>query len=384
MDAQPYCADWLKENTGAMRYFVNLPLLGVLFAIWWLVKFRLLDDKSGLEASVAVGVGTISSWVLLAVALIGCVAAGGFDWLPLNSRVSVFAAVLGSFAVVVVLSLASIGIAMEAADAGRQWSASTIWAARLVTIGVPVALVAYVAVLLNGPDTWRAAAGWQYLFLAVLGGLGLVAGYISIGELQRQQAIAAANQAQEQIADDARGQEQRRAMQALTDTDPLIQWDQYVGANVPEDVRTEALRRIAKRPSLETDLTAALTNPNTLWSNEVLWLMLQLDFKPSKALEHPVRVAIANWAASLRDKSNDTAGDGDRYVDLYQPAQLDRVLDVARMMAGKAKIDLSEALDSVQRVVTEVYPTSQAAGTFPNRVAKTKLDIKALLATTAQ
>lgn len=363
---------------------MNLPLIGVLLAIWWLVKFRLLEDRAGLEASVAVGVGTISSWVLLAVLLFGCAMVGAFDWLPVSGRTSVFAAVLGSFACVVVLSLTPIGIAMETADARQQWSSVTVAAAQLVAIGVPVVLSAYAACLLNGPDTWRAAAGWQYLFLGVVLALCLAAGYVSLVEWRRQQAIADQNQAQEQIVDDARAQEQRRAMQALSDVDPLIQWDQFVGANVPEDVRAEALRRIAGRPTLEADLTAALTNENTLWSNEVIWLMLQLDFKPSSALEPPVRVAVTHWAASLRDKSNDTAGDGDRYVDLYQSAQLDRVLAVTRMMAAKARVDLGDALDVVRQAVVECYPTSQAAATFPSRVADMKQQIKAILAAPAK
>jgi hypothetical protein len=369
-----------KKVRAAMRYLLNLPLLAALFGIWWLVKFRLLDDEPGLGPSLAVAIGTISCWVLVAVVLAGCILTGAFDWLQMQSRGGSFALVLGVFGLVTLLSLASIGIAMEAAPSIRAWQMTTAPAARLVTIGIPVVLLTYSACLINGPTIWRMMTGWQYGVLMVLAGLSLVAIYVSVGEINRRQEIASANQAADQLAADSQGQEQRRAMQALSDADPLIQWDQFVGANVPADVRAEALRRIAARPTLEADLTAALTNENTLWSNEALSLMLQLAFKPSPALEAPVRTAFAHWTAALRDKSNDTGGDGDRYVDLYQTPQLGRALSVTKLMAEQSGIDLGDALDAIQQAVVEVYPTSSAAASFPGEVADMKRQIRAILA----
>jgi hypothetical protein len=54
------------------------------------------------------------------------------------------------------------------------------------------------------------------------------------------------------------------------------------------------------------------------------------------------------------------------------------------MMAAKARVDLGDALDVVRQAVVECYPTSQAAATFPSRVADMKQQIKAILAAPAK
>ena len=80
---------------------------------------------------------------------------------------------------------------------------------------------------------------------------------------------------------------------ALTDADPLLKWYQYSTYASPDDVRLEAMRRIAARPNLDAELVAVLGSENPLWAGEGVRFVADLPITPSPALVDAVRGASA-------------------------------------------------------------------------------------------
>ena len=369
-----------------MRYLLNLPILVAAFGAGLFLYLAVLSDKptggdAQMGAAFAIVFAAFLYTVGLAVALIGCVAAGGFDWIPVDGRGLRFVIVIAGFIAIGLLCFASISITMETTGSDQRWSHGVVVAARWVAIGMPAILILYAAWIVNAPLELRAVAAGRYGLFAGVAIFGALAGFVTIQEMARWNRQAAANAAAEQAREDEAVQETRRNFAALTDADPLFTWDIYVGYyNIPDDIRETALVRIAARPTLEADLTEALASGNSLWVQEALSLVGRLPFQPSGGLSEPVTRAIDRLTSELAEEAKAQNYDGDQYIDHYRASLLSTVREAAVKMAPGAGLDLSDRLDRLQTVVIEGYPKSSAAVTFPGEVAAAKKQIAAALA----
>ncbi len=207
-----------------MRYLINLPLIGAFLCGWALVHLTILTSPprggdAGMGAAIAIVGSGFFLWGLLAVVLAGAAMAGGFTWMPGDSRGARAFMVLLAFGAIVLISLLPIGVAMETAGRtdSRVWSPTVIWAARAVAAGLPLVLLAYAAWHINAPETLRDLAGLRYGMIGAVGVLGVVAAAVTVQELGRwnKQASEAAATAREQ--EDEKVQARRRDFEALSD-----------------------------------------------------------------------------------------------------------------------------------------------------------------------
>jgi hypothetical protein len=231
----------------------------------------------------------------------------------------------------------------------------------------------------------------RYGALGTIGLLGLVAAATSLQEMGRWDAASRAGAAARVQREAESVQETRRAFAAMSDDATLFDWYAYVGDNVPADVQTEALRRIALRPRLEAELAEALASDNTLWTRAVLRLIAALPVQPSAALEQPLRAALAvitdevrAWSTATRYRQNETVPD-DRALDMYEgysqqstSGTLQTTLAVAERMAA-AGVDLRDAIDAMQQAAA-LSTKSEAARYFPAQAAAAKARIAQILA----
>lgn len=372
-----------------MRYLLNLPLLAAVFGIALFLYLAVLSERpSGGDAQMGQALALVFAAVIytlgLAIALLGSVFAGGFDWIPVADRGGRLVVVLLGFVLLGLLCFASISIAMETTGSDQRWSHGVVVASRWVAIGMPTILALYVAWAINAPVELRSIVVLRYGLLAGIAIFGALAGFVTLKEIARsnQQAAEAALAAQQE--EDEKIQETRRAFAALTDADPLVTWDIYVGYyNIPDDIRETALQRIAARPHLEAELTEALASDNHLWVQEALSLLARLNFAPSAGLADPVRGAIDRLTVQLAEEAKAENYDGDRYIDYYRASLLKTVREAAVKMAQGPGLDLSDRLDRLQQVVIEGYPKSAAASSFPREVAASKQEIAVALAARA-
>ncbi|MBI3707905.1 MAG: hypothetical protein HY246_09545 [Proteobacteria bacterium] len=370
-----------------MRYLLNLPLAVAILAGWLYLYLTLAwapTSDSRIASAFYTFAAIVICWLMLTIMLAGCAAVGGFDWLPVQSRGGAIALVLAAIVALALLSALPIGLTIEAGVGGSIKTSDigfVVWSARLVTVALPLVLLAYAAWLVNAPVELRDAAGLRYAALGVVVLLGVVATGVTIKLNAHSAAEADADAAVRQQAADQRVDENRRRLAVLTDADPLIKWDEFVGYNMPEDLRNEALRRIAARPTLEADLVAGLASKNPLWVQEVLSLIELAPFAPSATLAEPVRAAIIALADDVRQSATTARSDErDKYVDLYFPSRLARVNSVARRMADSAGIDMRDAVDAMRRAVVEAYPKSMAARAYPKEANDTARQIEKALA----
>ena len=364
-----------------MRYLIDIPLLAGGLCLWRLVYVIVYSEPPGSEPPMNTLYEIVFElallWLALGIALPACAGIGGFRWLPLGAGgafFTTFAAILG----ILLVSCVPIGITMEF-NAAAKWGIDQVGTARVATFGIPLALGLYAAWVVNAPPPLRDTRAIHVAALATIGLLCLLSAWVSIHEMARWDKVAAAGRVAQEEAKDERAEQQRREFQALTDADPLTAWVAYAGYNVPEDVRTEALRRMGLRPDLETELAEILASENTLWSREGLLLITTIPFQPSARLEQPVRAALAVISEEIRQRPATDERDGDKSVDLYEAYTLRSTLGVAEKMAESAGVDLSDAIDTMQRAVA-ASRTSEAARSFPGQAAATKARIAAILA----
>jgi hypothetical protein len=369
-----------------MRYLLDLPLgLAVLLGMWSFSAIVLAAQPPSHNTGedILVFFAIVLSWLLLAVVLACCAGMGGVSGLEAGGGGSVVIAllVLGG---IVLIELLPIGITLEP-SAAAGWGIDQVGAARLAAFGMLFVLALYAGWIIHAPDDLRGIPGFRYGWPGAVGVVCILACVVSIREMARWDKVAqeeAVGVAQEKAE---RAQQQRRDFEALTDADPLIKWDEYVGYNAPEDIRTEALRRIALRPHLEAELSELLATDNTLWTRELLSLIVRVPFAPSQALEKPVRDALAVVSAEIRHQATATpeigSADlhGDKAVDAYETSTLRNALQLAERMAETAGVDLSAELDDMQQAVA-LYRTSDAARSFPGQVAEAKKQIAKTLA----
>lgn len=364
-----------------MRYLIDVPLAIAAISFWGMIHLIVYSDEPGGQQAmgeyfvIAVCVGLL--WLMLAVAVPACAGIGGFPWLSVGAGGGVFVVILIILGILLVASL-PIGIVLEF-DAQRKWGIDQVGAARVVAFGLPLVLALYAAWVVNVPAPLREARAVHYAALSVIGALCVLAAVVSVREMARAAAVMADRQVAQAQVEDEQKRQMRREFEALTDAAPLFTWDIYVHDNVPPDIRTEALRRIALRPDLETEIADSLTSENTLWVREGLSLIPKIPFKPSGGLEHPIRAALRVVSEEIRQRPLADKRDGDKAVDYYESFALRATLDVAERMAETAGVDLRDAIDTMQQAVA-VSRKSDAARTFPGQAAAAKARIATILA----
>jgi hypothetical protein len=368
-----------------LRYLLNLPILAAAFGAGLFIYLTVLSDQpSGGDARFAAALAIFFSAVLYAVALAiaipGSVYVGGFDWIAVEGRGLRFLIVFAAFIGICLLCSVSVGITMETTGSDQPWSHGVVVASRWVAVGMPALLILYAAWVVNAPPELRLLAFLRYGLLGGVAIFGALAAFVTVKEMARWNEQAAAAAAAAQQEEDEKIQETRRAFAALTDADPLLTWDIYVGYyNIPDDIRETALKRIAARLHLEAELSEALASDNTLWVQEALSLIARLPFSPSSALSAPATRAVDRLTKELADEATQKSYDGDQYIDHYRASLLSTVRGASVKMAQGAGLDLSDRLDRLQQVVIEGYPKSAAAASFPGEVAATKKEIAAAL-----
>jgi hypothetical protein len=365
-----------------MRYLLNLPLVIALAALAMVFDTAVLSRSPGggdaaLGAAYAELFGTFLVWFMLGLVLAACGAMGGLRWPAARGFAGCMIALMG-FGFIVVLALQPLGIAMEL-HAVRQFGTTQTAAARLAAFGLPFVLMLYAAWMINAPAANREQPAAHGIALGAIGLLCLVAAVVSAREMGRQAEQAQADAAAIRRQEDEQSQQVRRVFATLTDADPLLSWDAYVGYSVPDDVRIEALRRVAVRPTLEADLTRALADSNWNWSDEALSLIVRLPFQPSAGLVQPVHAALADMAAQLMQASREVTYEHDKWLDDYQTFRLATALQVAEKMADAAGADLRNDIDAIARAVA-LFPKSETARSFPAKAAETKAHIAKILA----
>jgi hypothetical protein len=369
-----------------MRYLVNLPLLGALLLGWMIIHLTILTTPArggvaALGAAFALAFGSIIHATLLAVTVLGCALAGGFDWVPADgrgSRVFLMLLAFGGLALVCALPL---GISIE--TAGRlheaRWDPATIVASRAVGSGAPLVLLAYLAWLSNAPEPMRELPFIRYAALGAIGVLAVVGAVISVQELARWNRQAEAGMAAERAEEDKKADQKRQEFAALTDADPLLKWYQYSTYASPDDVRLEAMRRIAARSNLDAELIAVLGSENPLWAAEGVRFVADLPITPSPALAEAVRRRLDVYANTLSEEAKLVTYDGDKRLDYYEASKIRNALKAARRLAEVSRADLRPQIAALRRAVT-LYPKSDMASRFPREVDEAEKYIAGRLA----
>jgi hypothetical protein len=364
-----------------MRYLLNLPLLIAMLCLFMVFDTAVLSRTSGgpdaaLGAAYAILFGTFMTWLMLGAVLIGCGALGALRWPGVRGAGGAAVALL-AFGLIVAIATLPVSIAMESHAAARFGPGQTTLA-RLVAFGLPLVLLLYAGWMINAPHATRTTAAPHVAALGLTGLLCVVALAVSVRELGRQAQVAQADAAAAARQVDEQNDEVRRRFAALTDSDTLLAWYAYTTYAVPDDVRLEALRRIAARPQLEAELATALASDNAAWSEAVLALIISLPFTPSATLVRPVTDAITAYADRLQEGATMSTATDDR-LDRYEGYELDTVLKLSVRMAESNGADLRDAIDAVARAVA-LYPKSATAQSFLRRAAETRAQISQAVA----
>lgn len=369
-----------------MRYLVNLPLIGAFLLGWMIIHVTMLSTPArggdaALGTAFALAFGSMIHGVLLAVTVLGCALAGGFDWVPADGRGARVFLVLLAFVGLALVCALPLGISME--TVGRlhnaRWDPTTILASRAVGSGLPMLLIAYLAWLINAPEPMRQLPGIRYAVLAAIGILAIIGAVVSVQELARWNQQAAASAAAEQAEEVEKADKTRQEFAALTDADSLFKWYQYSTYASPEDVRLEAMRRIAARPNLDAELIEVLGSDNPLWASEGVRFVADLAFAPSPALAEAVRRRLDAYAQTLADEAKTVTYDGDKRLDYYEVSKLRDALKAARRLAEVSRADLRPQIEAIRRAVA-LYPKSNAASSFPREAGEAEKYIAARLA----
>ena len=368
-----------------MRYLVNLPLLAALLCGWLMIQLTILTTPprggdAGLGAAYGIVFSSIFFWIMVAVTMLSSALTDAYDWIPAEGRATRFVLMVMGFAAIILVSLLPIGIAME--TAGRlddeRWSAVTIIASRAVGSGLPVLLLAYIAWVINAPEAIRQLPGLRYAVVVCTGLLIVAAAAVSLQELARWNRLSAEIEATNRQVEDEKVKAYRAAFAALTDADPLLAWNQYTSYAMPDDIRLEAMRRIASRPTIDAELIRVLGSENGNWAAQGASYVADLAIKPSPELAEAARKYLVTYARDLTEGAKLQTYDGDKRLDYYEQSRLRDGLTVARKLAETNRLDLRPQVDALRQAVA-LYPKSETAGWFPRDAAETQKQIAATL-----
>jgi len=379
-----------------MKRLINVPLLiaagaQALFAFYALMPGPWAgweDGPSRGAMALVMFEPAALAWLMLLIAGLSAVFTDAFDWVPPvgRGRRRLITATATLLVVVTLGVCVVVALGESPAVASRDNDAFNpvlVAIARFGGIFGPFLAVGGLAWLINAPAALRHLAPVRRVALGALALTTLAGGLIGLQMLSEEIAIERTVALRDQKMIDERARENQAALRELSDASPLVDWLRLTDPLQTADIREAAIRRLARRPTLEADLAQSLQSADTLEPDWALRLTALLDFKPSAALEAPLR---ANFAA-LRQRieiSRNQAGDG-----LYDPTYLDRwfgdqlaeTLVVTRKMAESAGIDLRDADRQLAQTVAATYPTSKAAKDYPRGITALDRAIDAALMT---
>jgi hypothetical protein len=394
-----------------MRYLLNLPLVIAALVQAWFVYLVLMpapwpgwsDGPSrGAMALFMIQVA-LASWLPLLVAAVGAVFTDAFDWSPVvrrgRRRAGMLAATVVTAAPVAMCMV--VALSDSAAVGGHDFAhygATLVWSATIGGTVVPLAAIAWLGWLINAPPAWRHFAGPRRATLGLLAVTVLAGGIIGCDTL-RNQIIRERELAERYgLEEDKNEAENMAHFASLTDASPLSGWGAYATnasyyaerfRPAEDEMRAEALRRLATRPTLEADIAKDLVASYTPDADIAFLLVARVQFAPSGALEMPLRRAMSRIEAEIRKAglqpgSNwpKSSGDDevlDSYIKSGYSERLTASLVIATRMADSAGVDLRDSLRELESAATEGYPKTKTAETYRRDVAATEQKIEAML-----
>ncbi|MGE5270634.1 MAG: hypothetical protein ACM3JG_13285 [Thiohalocapsa sp.] len=382
-----------------MKYVLNLPLaLAALFQAWFTAVVTMSGPWAGWEDGPSRGAmalvmlePVVLCWALLLLAMVGAAFTEAFDWLPITRRWLRRIAVIAASLLIAALGFTCVSAAIEgsAAVGGRgagHLVGLLLPVATLVAVVLPFVLAAWLAWMIDLPPPRRDALAVRATGLGALALLVLVGGPLGIGMLADEIRSERATAARDRHMIDEREAERTAEFAQLTDASPLHRWGGYATDELDRRERREAaLRRLAARPTLEPDLAKDLVATYAPDSDIALILAARVEFRPSAALEAPLRTAMARVAAEIRrvGPGNTWPGDAetlDSYIRTDFAERLTASLVVARRMADTAGVDLRDALHDLQNAAVTAYPKTKTADDYRRDVAAADDDIATALA----
>jgi hypothetical protein len=168
---------------------------------------------------------------------------------------------------------------------------------------------------------------------------------------------------------DEREVAEREGYAKLTDATELRTWQSYTNRFTPETMRQATLKRLAVRPTLEPDLVQMLRSSELEQAENALILIQQIQFKPSVALDPPLREAIARLAAEIRTSRREGSHDFDSYADSWYPERLAATVAAAKKMADGAGVDMRGPMHEMEQALAAAFPKSKVGRNYPREVA---------------
>jgi hypothetical protein len=378
-----------------MKYFLNVPLaLGAgaqaLFACFALMS----GPWSGWEDGPSRGAMAFImfepaalSWLMLLVAAVGAVFTDAFDWSPVVRRGQRRLVVLAASLLIVVTLGVCMAVALGTSPAIASHDSddfNKIWVAiaRPGGIAAPLLAMGWLAWLIDAPLARRHLAPVRRSVLAVFALTTLAGGILGLQMLSEEIRVEREVAARDRQMIDDREAENLGALAQINDATPLREWLRLTDPLQTADIRKEAMRRLAKRPTLEADLADALQAADPDQADAALRLVTELDSKPFAALEAPLRANFSALGQRI-DASRHTAGaglDDPSYLDRWFGDQLAQTLVATRKIAESAGIDLRDADRLLARAVADNYPSSDSAKNYPRALAALDRDVEATVA----
>ena len=402
----------LPDDKASMKYVLNLPLALAALVQVYFAYLALMPEpwpnwgdgpSRGAMALIMIEVALVS-WLPLLIAGVGAVFTDAFDWLPVVHRGRRRAAMFAAALIVAATIAASMVVALsDSAAVGGHDFAQYGWLPVLIaTIGgtiVPLIVIAWLIWLIDAPLPLRHAA-WPRRIALVALALTVPGGILGAESLREEIGAERQLAAGYKLEEDKNEAENAAHFASLTDASPLSSWGAYAtntsyyGARfhlAEDEMREAALRRLAARPTLEADLAKDLVSKNlydslAFDSDKAFLLVARVQFRPSAALEAPLRAAMSRIVAEIRKdglKPGETwPGDNDildSYIRSGFAERLAASLVIATRMADSAGVDLRDGLRELERAATEAYPKTKTAETYRSDLAVTEHKIEALL-----
>jgi hypothetical protein len=380
-----------------MKYLLNLPLALAALAQALFASLVLMstpwagwsDGPSRGAMALVMLEPAVACWALLLPAIVAAAFTDAFDWLPIDRRWLRRALVAGAAPLIVALAVPCMIAAIEGSAAVGGHDAEHLGTlvrvgAPLVAVLLPFILAGWLAWMIDVPPPRRDAALPRGIGVGALALTVLVGGPLGTGMLADEIRIEEATAARDQEMIDEREVAVREGYAKLTDATPLRTWRSYTDQWTPEAMRKEALKRLATRPTLEPDLADMLQSSDIEQVDNALILVQQIPFKPSAALESPLRAAIALLARNIRTSRREPSHDFEDYADSWYPDRLTAVVAAAKKMADSAGTDMREPMHQVQEALAAAYPKSKIGARYPREVAAADKYIDAALASRAK
>jgi hypothetical protein len=377
-----------------MKYLLNLPLaLAALLQAWFVGLVVMPSPWPGWEDGPSRGAmvlvmlePVVLAWLLIGISIFGVLFAGGFDWLPIRRRWLRIVVVLGGSMLVAIFAAPCVFAAMATSAAVGVFDAEPLpvilrLSGTFAVTVVPFVVIGWLAWLIDAPPRLRDAAPFR-LAVAIGMAIAVISGGFLAGEaLSDEIRVSRATSERYREWEDADKATLNAEYAKASDADRLFSWRRYTDRFAPKDMRQAALQRLARRPTLEANLAAALASSDADESDYALFLVQQVQFTPSAALEAPLREAISRISHKIRTVREPGSGnDFGSYLDDWFGEHLAAALAAARKMADGPGVDLRGSLHELQDAVIAAYPDSKAAKTYPKQVAALEKHIDATLA----